>query len=93
MRLPIDYDTATPAEKKAAREEYANRQDGNCWYCKSDLGEPPTPEICRAYIDKSRFPPQFFTYKVHLHHDRVTGESLGAVHARCNAYLWQYLGQ
>lgn len=32
-------------------------------------------------------------YPVHLHHDHKTGLTIGAVHAKCNAVLWQYYGE
>jgi hypothetical protein len=44
-------------------------------------------------IDASLFPPTMFKYPVHLHHNHVTGMTIGAVHALCNAVLWQYLGE
>ena len=28
-----------------------------------------------------------------IEYDRVTGLTIGAVHAKCNAYLWQYKSQ
>lgn len=32
-------------------------------------------------------------YPVHLQHNHDTGMTEGAVHARCNAVMWQYLGR
>ena len=39
------------------------------------------------------FPESFFKYPVHLHHSHDTGKTIGAVHAYCNAVLWEYYGQ
>jgi hypothetical protein len=36
------------------------------------------------------FPELFLKYPVHLHHSHVTGLTIGAVHAYCNAVLWVY---
>ena len=47
----------------------------------------------RMYITNSLFPPNFFKWPVHLHHSHDTGMTIGAVHARCNAVLWQYHGE
>ncbi|AGI61771.1 hypothetical protein VCO139_0016 [Vibrio phage VCO139] len=39
------------------------------------------------------FPKNMFQYPIHLHHDHNTGMTIGAVHARCNAVLWEYYGE
>jgi hypothetical protein len=44
-------------------------------------------------INVDLFPPNFFKWPVHLHHDHRTGMTIGAVHCRCNAVLWQYHGE
>ena len=41
-------------------------------------------------VDESMFPPNFFDHPVHLHHDKTTGMTVGAVHAYCNAVSFQY---
>jgi hypothetical protein len=39
------------------------------------------------------FPPNFLKYPVHLQHNHDTDMTEGAVHARCNAVMWQYHGR
>jgi hypothetical protein len=41
----------------------------------------------------SQFIKQILEDSVHLHHSHETGMTIGAVHARCNAVLWQYHGE
>jgi len=41
-------------------------------------------------INKKPFPKGMFNYPIHLHHCRKTDLSIGAVHAYCNAVLWEY---
>jgi hypothetical protein len=105
MRLPINYYIATWAERKAARLAYITRQGGKCLACKAPLtGEPNVsklrdnldPAIRTNYlcdINRSNFPKGFFNHPIHLHHSHKTGKTIGAVHAYCNAWLWQYLGE
>ena len=76
-----------------AREQYINEQNGKCSYCKNSLFSEPTKEVLAKPINKKLFPKTMFQYPIHLHHDRKTGLTIGAVHARCNAYLWQYKGE
>ena len=75
------------------REEYIKRQKGKCCFCNKMLSQNPAKGIREARIDKSLFPPNFFKHPVHLHHNHDTGMAIGAVHARCNAYLWEYEGE
>jgi len=56
----------------------------------------PQPEgwgFTALLIKKSLFPRGFFGYPIHLHHSHDTGMTIGAVHAHCNAVLWQYEGE
>ena len=93
MELPIDYDKASPSEKTAARDRYIKRQKGLCWYCKEPLTEQPSQEVMEKFIYKRLLPENFFVWPVHLHHNHDTGLTIGAVHSRCNAVLWQYHGE
>lgn len=90
MQLPINYNDASTQVRRMAREQYAREQNGNCYHCKQPLTSSPSLKIQNTSIDERLFPPGFFNNPVHLHHDHVTGMTIGAVHARCNAYLWQY---
>ena len=90
MYLPIKYEEAHSTDRKRAREQYALEQDGRCWFCRNKLSDKFT-DI--SHINLEQFPVNFFKYPVHLHHDHDTGLTLGAVHAYCNAVLWQFHGQ
>lgn len=93
MELPVNYNNCNSNRRRAVREEYVRIQDGKCHHCGMPLNEQPSNEVVAAYIDLSLFPPKFLEWPVHLHHDHDTGMTIGAVHARCNAYLWQYHGE
>lgn len=91
--LPINYDNTDPYTRKLVREQYVLLQKGLCQHCNQPLSTPNTELIAKYPINKSLFPNNMFKYPVHLHHCRVTGLTIGAVHAYCNAYLWQYKGE
>lgn len=93
MKLPVDYDGLSTGARRAVREEYVRLQEGACYHCHKPLSGPPEALIEHASINRALFPEHFFNHPVHLHHSHVTGKTLGAVHARCNAFLWQYLGE
>ncbi|UYF10828.1 hypothetical protein 12VC501_gene0030 [Vibrio phage 12VC501] len=93
LELPINYNTSHWSVRKQAREQYVTLQDGKCWFCNNLLKEEPTKEILSKPINIKLFPKNMFQYPIHLHHDHNTGMTIGAVHARCNAVLWQYYGQ
>ena len=75
------------------RERYAKLQDGRCRHCGEPLDGEPADEIFEHRINLALFPPGFFNYSVHLHHDHSNGMTIGAVHAQCNAILWQFFGE
>lgn len=91
--LPVKYDEISTRQRRLVREAYISRQEGLCQYCKNSLKDQPAPKVEGSYIKKVLFPPNFFKHPVHLHHCRKTGWTIGAVHAKCNAYMWQYLGE
>jgi len=90
FRLPISYHDASTSKRKKVREQYCEDQNWNCWYCKHDLREKPPSFITEQPFDKKLFPKMFLAHPIHLQHSHVTGMTEGAVHARCNAVLWQY---
>lgn len=92
-KLPINYEKAEWQERRAAREEYVRQQDGKCWYCQCDLEKYPPPAIANRVINWRLFPKNFLKHPIHLHHSHNTGMTIGAVHAYCNAVLWQYEGE
>ena len=93
MKLPIKYSQTHWSVRRDVRNEYVRLQRGLCYHCGSDLDGPPPREVMSKPITRKLFPPNFFKYPVHLHHDHNTDLTIGAVHARCNAVLWEYLGQ
>lgn len=93
MKLPVNYNELTFSERKLVREEYTELQRGKCYYCGNSLDRSPSPEVEGRKIDTTLFPPNFFKWPVHLHHDHKTGMTKGAVHCYCNAVLWQYYGE
>ena len=93
MLLPINYDDAQWAVRKQAREQYVYAQEGLCWLCKEPLDGQPSDKILKFKINRKLFPKRMFDNPIHLHHNRVSGLTIGAVHAICNAYLWQHKGE
>lgn len=93
MKLPVNYANLTRRERKEVREEYIKVQNGACYFCKCDLNKEPPTDVLKMTINKRLFPKNFFKYPVHLHHDHNTNMTIGAVHNRCNAVLWQYHGK
>lgn len=88
--LPIHYDTASKKTRREVRHQYNEEQGGLCHHCGEPLNSDPAEEIQEAAIYEELFPRGFFNSPVHLHHSHETGLTTGAVHARCNAFLWQY---
>lgn len=93
MKLPVLYEDIPPNHRKIVRAEYIRLQKGKCWYCGTLLSEDPHYSVNNKPINKKLFPTHFFTHPIHLQHDHVTGLTEGAVHAKCNAVLWQYEGR
>lgn len=87
---PVEYSNLNTKQRRATREQYVHDQGGKCYHC----GQPLDVEPQKDYtIDLDLFPPGFLNNPVHLHHSHETGLTLGAVHAYCNAVLWQYYGE
>jgi len=93
MELPTDYTQLEWQDRKAVREEYVKMQNGKCYFCKSALNKPVPKRITSKEINWSLFPENFLKYPVHLQHNHDTGMTEGAVHAYCNAVMWQYFGE
>lgn len=93
LQLPVYYPSATPQKRRLIRNLYVSRQNGLCCHCRASLEGEPSVEMQVKKIDQSLFPPGFFRWPVHLHHDHKTGMTIGAVHSLCNAILWQYHGK
>lgn len=88
--LPVDYTKLDWQDRTLVREQYIKEQGGDCWFCHTPLVNKPPEKITKKKIDLSLFPPNFLKYPVHLQHNHDTGMTEGAVHAYCNAVLWQY---
>jgi len=80
----------TPSERRALRDQYVVEQGEKCHHCEAFLYDSPSD--VRA-VKVNLFPRGFFDHPVHLHHNHETGMTIGAVHAHCNAVLWQYHGE
>jgi hypothetical protein len=88
--LPAMYNQLTREERALVREEYDRLQGGICPFCLRPLASDPPPVIQRLPLSSIMWPPEFFRWPVHLHHDHGTGLTIGAYHARCNAVLACY---
>ena len=93
IELPADYTKMNSRERRAVREAYIEKQGQCCYHCKGSIIKDPPKEILNKKIMWKAFPPNFLKYPVHLHHCHNTGITIGAVHAYCNAVLWQYHGE
>lgn len=93
MDLPVNYTQLTPTQRKAVREEYVTLQKGLCMFCKSPLSGKPPASVTNKPINWKLFPPKFLAHPIHLQHCHKTGMTEGAVHAYCNAVMWQYHGR
>ena len=93
MIEPQEYHSLEWWERRDLRNRYVAAQGGRCMWCDEPLNKDPADGVMAAQIDWSLFPPNFQKWPVHLQHCHVTGMTEGAVHMRCNAYLWQYEGR
>lgn len=93
FKLPIKYTELTPTQRRLVRLQYIELQKNKCFFCQEDLKKEPPFEIISKKIDLEFFPKGFLDYPIHLQHNHKTGMTEGAVHAYCNAVLWQYLGR
>lgn len=93
MDLPINYTKTTYQERREAQNQYVVLQDSHCWFCGRPLSDKPSKKVQEATLNMLLFPVNFLQYPVHLHHDHKTHMTIGAVHSKCNGYLWQYLGE
>lgn len=93
IKLPVFYAKASLSERRQVREQYIQKQNGMCYWCKYPLDEQPPKHITDKEIDWKLFPPNFMKYPIHLQHNHYSGLTEGAVHALCNAVMWQYHGK
>lgn len=93
MKLPVNYEELDWRERREVREQYIKDQNGQCMWCANPLSGSPPKTTTDKKINWSLFPPNFLKYPVHLQHDHGTGMTEGAIHAYCNAVLWEYHGR
>ena len=93
LSLPAKYSELTPTQRRKVREKYVENQGGKCYWCHSSLFHPAPDFITEKRIHWDLFPPNFLKYPIHLQHDHDTDLTEGAVHAYCNAVMWQYYGR
>lgn len=91
--LPVLYKDLKWYERRQVRQWYVEEQGGSCYFCKENLSDDPPEWVTRRQISWKLFPEGFLDHPVHLHHDHDTGLTIGAVHAYCNAILFQYYGE
>ena len=90
MILPTDYTKLTQPQRREVRLQYIKEQNNLCMYCGTLLTEPPPIHITDKNINWNNFPTGFLDNPIHLQHLHTTGMTEGAVHAYCNAVMWQY---
>jgi hypothetical protein len=93
FNLPTNYNNLSAYERRLVRDQYTEEQNGLCMYCNQPLTLDPPKSITDKPINWDLFPPNFLKYPVHLQHCHNTGMTEGAVHAYCNAVMWQYEGK
>lgn len=93
LDLPQDYTSLSSQSRRQVREQYIQEQEGLCHHCGDTLFRSSSRQVCLLMINEELFPENFFDHPIHLHHDHNTGLTIGAVHAQCNAALWQYHGE
>jgi len=92
-KLPILYSRADAKQRRAVREQYVREQNGLCYWCKHPLTGAASKHITEKKINWKLFPHGFLRNPVHLQHNHDTDLTEGAVHAYCNAVMWQYHGR
>lgn len=88
-----NYNLLNQRRRRLLRENYVIEQKCLCYYCNAHLFGSPNQNVLAMDINWNLFPGGrngFLRYPIHLHHDHNTGMTIGAVHAYCNAVLWQY---
>jgi len=92
-KLPVNYNDLAAFERRLVRAQYTLQQNNLCAYCKVSLALGPPKSVTDKPINWDLFPPNFLRYPIHLQHNHTTEMTEGAVHAYCNAVMWQYEGK
>lgn len=93
ISLPVQYSKINAVTRRAVREQYILLQKGQCYWCKHPLDQKPPKSITSKKVDWKLFPPGFLRHPNHLQHNHDTDLTEGAVHAYCNAVMWQMHGR
>jgi hypothetical protein len=93
ITIPCVYHDTSIEVRRIVREEYMRRQKNMCLFCASPLTGPPGYQAMRVSVSVFLFPAGFFNNPIHLHHNHKDGMTLGAVHALCNAILWEHFNE
>lgn len=93
IELAAKYSELTSLQRRSLRQDYIKQQMGKCFYCKEDLNQDPPKRIKDLAIEWNYFPSNFLVFPIHLQHNHDTDMTEGAVHAYCNAVMWQYEGR
>jgi len=93
FELPVKYSKLSTASRRLVRNQYVREQQGLCYWCNHSLECDPPSYITSRHINWSLFPPHFLRHPIHLQHCHATDLTEGAVHAYCNAVMWQYHGR
>lgn len=93
IKLPVIYKSLSPEKRREVRLQYIELQEGKCAHCGQPLKGRPSLDVEYSRINWECFPPNFRKFPIHLHHSHETGLTIGAVHMKCNAWLWQYRGE
>lgn len=91
-KLPVMYDKLDWRERREVRQQYITKQDQKCMHCNEYIFGDPAGDILATEVNWDLFPGgvDFLKHPIHLQHNHCTGLTEGAVHARCNAVMWQY---
>lgn len=89
-KLPVNYNKLHSLEKREVRDQYVKEQNNLCYWCNESLSNVPPKRITNKNINLRLFPKDFLKYPIHLQHCHKTSMTEGAVHAYCNAVMWQY---
>lgn len=90
ISVPVLYSKTPAWRRRLVRQHYIQLQNNLCYWCNGPLDEPPPEHIQNTFVNLRLFPSGFFNHPVHLQHNHKTDLTEGAVHARCNAIMWQY---
>jgi len=93
IALPTKYSKLSGKERATVRQLYKIQQNHKCMFCHEPLDMSPPKSVTDKKINWKLFPLGFLNSPIHLQHNHDNDYTEGAVHAYCNAVLWQYHGR